>query len=104
MQDKTYKYHDLYKPQLSGNAEHVVIYANHGIPQFYLVGIYILSGNAEHVVVYINHDIYLFYLACVYILSGNPEHVVVYTNHGIDQFYLVGVYIHVLLGNPEGIP
>jgi hypothetical protein len=29
---------------------------------------------------------------------------VVYTNHGIDQFYLVGVYIHVLLGNPEGIP
>jgi hypothetical protein len=59
---------------LSGNPEHVVVYTNHCINLFYLVGVYIPSGNAEHVVIYTNHGIYLFYLVGVYILSGNPEH------------------------------
>ena len=47
---------------------------------YYLVGVYVLSGNPEHVVVYANHGIYLFYLVGVYMLSGNPEHVVLGDN------------------------
>ena len=43
LQDKTYKYHDLYQPQHvyipSGNPGHVVIYANHCIYMFYRVGV-----------------------------------------------------------------
>jgi hypothetical protein len=69
-----------------------VVYTNHVIDLFYLVGVYILSGNPEHVAVYTNHGIYLFYLVVFHIPSGIPEHVVVYTN-GIYLFYLVGVYI-----------
>ena len=57
-----------------------MVYANHGIYLFYLVGLYILSGNPERVVVYTNHCIYLFYLVGLYILSGNPEHVVLGDN------------------------
>ena len=36
----------------SENPEHV-IYANHGIYLFYIVGVSILSGNPEHAVIYI---------------------------------------------------
>jgi hypothetical protein len=43
-----------------------MVYANHGIHLFYLVGVYILSGYPEHVVVYATHDIHLFCLAGVY--------------------------------------
>jgi len=86
---------------LSGNPEHVVVDIYHGFYLFYLVGVYILSGIPEHVVVYAHQGIYLFYLVGTYILSGNPEHVVVYTNRGIYQLYVVGVYL--LSGSPEHV-
>ena len=47
-----------------------------------------LSANPEHSMVYANHGIYMFYVVGVYILSGNLEPVVIFTNDGIYQFIL----------------
>jgi hypothetical protein len=39
-----------------------VIYANHGIDIFYVIGAYMPSGYPEHVVIDANHSIYIFYI------------------------------------------